>query len=363
MKKELMFIMLLFGVFALTNGQPTTYMEVIKKDYDQLYLHKGSHVVIRKAADQDCFLLDVPRFDSIMEWSEVCRWEDGVLHLMPNRYVSDSNRIQLLCGKNIRCVTIEPGASLMISSSSMPEFDGDCRFILLSDSSGAQGKLFVSDGSELPASIKNAVRHEPVGKRVSSWKREMWYAQIQLRYSMPFADSRYENPYNTLSILDLDYGFMVRFARPSSGWKFSTGVCFDLKSALLSNQVDVAEKRLVFSEGLDHNRFSNLLLAVYGRVPMEFSYSIAELGDISFVFGVTPGVRLFESYRRNDISENNRIKDTREVVRVFNPWRLDLHAGFSLSYLEFGIYGNPIPTYRAGIGDKPLREIGFYIRW
>ena len=67
--------------------------------------------------------------------------------------------------------------------------------------------------------------------------------------------------------------------------------------------------------------------------------------------------------RFNDINENNRTKPSSEKIKVLNPWRLDIHAGISISYFELGIYGNPLPTYRAGVGGKPRREFGFYLKW
>ncbi|MBO7625473.1 MAG: hypothetical protein J6S82_09265 [Bacteroidales bacterium] len=363
MKKELMFIMLLFGVFALTNGQPTTYMEVIKKDYDQLYLYKGSHVVIRKAADQDCFLLDVPRFDSIMEWSEVCRWEDGTLHLMPNIYVSDTNRIELLSNKILRSVTIEPGATLLVAEEESLLFWSNCAITLLTNSAGDSGKIIFMNERERARLLKKSIRYKSADAKTCAWKYDMAYMQFQLRAPILLSNPRYENPYNTIFIWDLDYAIKVRFKHTASRWDFSTGLGLDMRSAMLSNQVDVVDRQLVFSEKTDHNRFNNSLFADYLNIPIEFSYKIIPSDDFSVVLGITPAVLIWEGYLRNDINENNRTKPSSEKIKVLNPWRLDIHAGISISYFELGIYGNPLPTYRAGVGGKPLREFGFYLKW
>ena len=191
----------------------------------------------------------------------------------------------------------------------------------------------------------------------------MAYMQFQLRAPLLLSNPRYENPYNTIFIWDLDYAIKVRFKHTASRWDFSTGLGLDMRSAMLSNQVDVVDRQLVFSEKTDHNRFNNSLFADYLNIPIEFSYKIIPSDDFSVVLGITPAVLIWEGYLRNDINENNRTKPSSEKTKVFNPWRLDIHAGISISYFELGIYGNPLPTYRAGVGGKPLREFGFYLKW
>ncbi len=362
MKTRLFFAMLFLGTFAYNYGQ--TYMtESITKDYHSIYLHKGCHASIVKSLEADRIILKVPPFDSILEWDAVCRLEDGTLHLMPNIYVSDTNRIELLSNKILRSVTIEPGATLLVAEEESLLFWSNCAITLLTNSAGDSGKIIFMNERERARLLKKSIRYKSADAKTCAWKYDMAYMQFQLRKPILLSNPRYNNPYNTLFIWDLDYAIKVRFKHTQSRWDFSTGLGLDMRTAMLSNQVDVVDKRLVFSEKTDHNRFNNSLFADYLNIPIEFSYKIIPSDDFSVVLGITPAVLIWEGYLRNDINENNRTKPSSEKTEVLNQWRLDIHAGISISYFELGIYGNPLPTYRAGVGGKPLREFGFYLKW
>ena len=371
MKTRFFFAMLFFGTFALTFGQSQkteSWGSGVTGDYSSLYLHKGAQVHITianpKAGDMDFLDLNVPDTITNFELYKYFKYKDGVLHFFPNSYINDTNRCHIECSRTIRSVTIEPGATLVIGKDCpMFSLEKYPLFTLLTDAAGDSGKIIFEEEGERTRILKFHIRYEPADSKKCAWEYEMAYMQFQLRAPLILSNPRYENPYNTIFLWDLDYAIKVRFKHTASRWDFSTGLGLDMRSAMLSNQVDVVDRQLVFSEKTDHNRFSNSLFADYLNVPIEFSRKIGSSDDFSVVLGITPAVLIWEGYLRNDINENNRTKPSSEKTKVLNPWRLDIHAGISISYFELGIYGNPLPTYRAGVGGKPLREFGFYLKW
>ena len=198
------------------------------------------------------------------------------------------------------------------------------------------------------------------------WKKDYKWCSISLRamVSSSFGDARYNNPYNTWPFVGLALENKANFINRCSGWKANAGMGVNLRWTTFRHPVVLENKEIAFAGNVENNVYRNTMFSVYLNIPVEISYTLFNDDDgYSLLFGVTPGLLLWERFLRTDILENGRLKTTYDAVSICNRWRLDIHVGFSTAIGEFGIYGNPLPTYRAGIGDKPLREFGLYLRW
>ena len=397
MKSKLIFSVLFLGLFMFSYGQSfecllprdlfgdgvnyLPHLSGAKNDYHTIIVHQGAHAYIRKnpakryAEYNTWVYLYEPETESFRRWAYFCKEKDEVLHLYHNAYVSDSNRILVDCGSTIHMVIIAPDASLRVEES-WPDFSEDCQFILQTDSLGRHGELFFDGESQLPERIRKAVRYEPAPTKLSRMDREpplgscwirdskLFSTSLRATVSSSFGNARYNNPYNAWPFVGLALENKANFINGCSGWKANAGMGVNLRWTMFRHPVVLDNKEIAFASNVENNVYRNAMLAVCLVAPAEISHTLFDDDDgYSLLFGVTPGLLLWERFVRTEILENGRLKSSNAAIGICNRWRLDIHVGFSTPIGEFGIYGNPIPTYRSGIGDKPLREIGFYIRW
>lgn len=368
--------------FSSSQGY-ATFCEEVKKDYNSLYLHKDSYVsIVRRQSDRfddgnTRIHLREPGLDTFRRWTPLplYRYNKNVLHFYHNRYVADTNRIKIECDSTIHKVIIEPGASLRVDSS-WPDFANDCEFIFLTDSSGNHGELVFEGESLIPEKIRNSVRYEPAPTKksrldkepvASCWCTDNNFLTGSLRavFSSPFGDFRFNNPYNPWPFFGMELDGRANFLHPCSGWDFGAGLRLHIRFTRFRNPVKLVDGELQFYNGTSDNIYNVLsasLLSIYLSVPMEFSHEIPWKDDYSVVLGITPAMLLSDNMLDPEMLEYSFTGNNLESLNVCNRMRLDFHAGVSTPFLELGLYANPFPTYRAGVGEKPLREFGIYLK-
>ena len=370
--------------FSSSQGY-ATFCEEVKKDYNSLYLHKDSYVSIERRQSErfndgnTLVHLREPGLDTFRSWTPLYRYNNKVLHFYHNRYVADTNRIRIECDSTIHKVIIEPGASLRVDRS-WPDFAEDCEFILLTDSSGNHGELIFEGESLIPEKIRKYVRYEPAPKKKSRLDKEpvssCWFTDnnfltgsLRAILSSPFADYRFNSLYNPWPFFGMELDWRLNFLHPCSGWEFSAGLCLHTRITRLRHPEKILGGERQSYDGIVENIHSSLfssltssILSVYLSFPMEFSHDIPCKNDYSVVLGITPAMLLADNPMNPEMYEWDYTGNNMEILDLCNRMRLDFHVGVSTPLLELGLYANPFPTYRAGVGEKPMREFGIYLK-